>query len=787
MPVPSAFSTALATSTANVSRYWVEIEGIPYAFGTFSATSSFFASRSTSQQFEGVKPLMLRQNGETLLPAIASQEIDHIEGRCEMGAADILLAATDDYLLSLTPTRRTDGLAYISTAITSSAASITLSGSYTGMPTSSSPFYLPRETVLATRSGATLTVSRRGAYRSQARPFTGGEVSAGYNGELVTDYPRALHSRRVWLYWSLDGDDATDGVLLFSGVVREVEWQAGGTVLALGCDDWQGSLARPIFTDLGSDPKIEEDATITWIERSATGGVGFTTGIDLSGLSDGDVFGLRGLSKNEPTAFLLTRDSTRDLTFNGVPIAGAYGVRLQSMLIAPKDAQFSPASALAYKFNVLANCTATNDTSRFTGGGGNYPAMHPLVVLLHILTSTGEAGANGDFDTLPKSWGLAIPEGDVDTASFFRLIRQTPHFEAQLLIPEPVANAREWIVANLLKPFGFYLRPELGSVVSVGSVYAPTPNEVSAAVAITTDDLAREPDGRIRLPEGPMLRPDLMVSTIVARHSPALVDDKFEPQRTQVFRMAAALSDLEDYPNARRIELDLMSFHDRRTPGGLTGFVVRYPLTAHVEALLTAYADRFLTPPTVIRVTVPITKITIDVGDIVALTLDNLPSPFAASRGISARYVEVLQKSVDLVTNTVTLELGLTLDRILRARFIAPAASITAWNAGTLTLTVNASDFTEGTGNDTDAFTALDAVKIMSADFSTEKHASTIASKTGTTVVLAGAGAYAYAAGDVLILDDYAAATAAQKAASIYAASGSDLLLGGSDSPHTIG
>lgn len=780
MTVPAAFTAALASRKAT-GRFWVEIAGIPYAYGNFSAGSEWFSGRAVEQRFEGVRPWMVREDGSALVPSLEAQQVDHLEGRVDMGALRLAIQNRDDALLEYWPTYRTDGRLELYASLDHDdpllvAQELPGGSALSGYPTGAQTLYLHRETLLASaRSGAEFTISRRGAYRSPASDHRGRQGSS-VPGEVLTRYPRSMVGRRVWLYVGLDAGSATDAVLAFSGVVRGLGWQNGCSELVLSCDDWQGAIQRPLFTDLADvfaragegEPfanliYLGADTYEVWLGgATSTLEVGESVYLPLLG-----------------TLALLTRltpsTSTLGLGQYRFSVEG-YGYRREE-----------PGGTTAWPLSPAAALVAGQEPAGFYGGTGftaGTPSGHPLSILLSILTSTG-TGENGDYDVLPATRGCAIPAEEIDVAGIEALIARTPDLRVAVPVTEVVPNAREWLIAELLRPFGFYLAPVLGSSLSVRQLQAPSPDEIAAAPTLTTDDLARTEDGGLVRLEGPFVEMDKVVGGLALSDSPALVDGKLEPLAPVTITATESLETLLDYPNAQIVEITSHGLHGGR---GQDGFAPRVDREAVLSRLLAAYAARYSRPPVSLKAAFDLRQIGLNVGDLVSLDFARVPSIRAAAFGTDGSYAEVTQKEVDLGAGLVTLTLTQSALGTARARYIAPACEITAWNAGTLTLTVAANAYTEaGVASDTDAFAVGYRVRIYREDLATRFAAVAVASKTATTLVLGAAPAgYTYAAGDVVLLADYASdgQVAAALGRYAYCASGSTSLLGTSDDPH---
>ena len=123
---------------------------------------------------------------------------------------------------------------------------------------------------------------------------------------------------------------------------------------------------------------------------------------------------------------------------------------------------------------------------------------HPFDVVRKILTSTG-AGTNGDYDTLPESWGLGLPSRLIDHADidFWK-----PYFspasgsdEWGFIAEEEVVNPLQWL-QDALSRAGLWLTTRQGKLTIRG---ASDPNRTytslagkrpPAAATLTTGDLS---------------------------------------------------------------------------------------------------------------------------------------------------------------------------------------------------------------------------------------------------------------------------------------------------------
>lgn len=92
---------------------------------------------------------------------------------------------------------------------------------------------------------------------------------------------------------------------------------------------------------------------------------------------------------------------------------------------------------------------------------------HPIVIALQVLTSTG-GGANGMWDVLPTSYGLAVPLGYVDYFDSFTYatkvaVVSSGVYEWSVPVLAPEADAFGWL-QTLLRAGGFYLTMRQGCI-----------------------------------------------------------------------------------------------------------------------------------------------------------------------------------------------------------------------------------------------------------------------------------------------------------------------------------
>ncbi len=120
---------------------------------------------------------------------------------------------------------------------------------------------------------------------------------------------------------------------------------------------------------------------------------------------------------------------------------------------------------------------------------------------------------------------------------------------------------------------------------------------------------------------------------------------------------------------------------------------------------------------------------------------------------------------------------------------IAPSAVVTAWNAGTKTITVQANAYTSTTNDylarDSAGFFAGDVVQIADQYGTTVTATATVASVGTNTITLTATPASAPASGNVVRVTSYASAVSAQRGRWAFIADASDEVDGDPDNAYT--
>jgi hypothetical protein len=104
-------------------------------------------------------------------------------------------------------------------------------------------------------------------------------------------------------------------------------------------------------------------------------------------------------------------------------------------------------------------------------------------------------------------------------------------------------------------------------------------------------------------------------------------------------------------------------------------------------------------PPYELTVSCWLERLTVSVGDWVAVTLPHFPSQWSGTRGLTSQIFEVWGRTVDLERGHVVLRLAQTGAQVTPTRYLAPACDVTAFaddtpSSGKSTLTVTQNSYT---------------------------------------------------------------------------------------------
>jgi hypothetical protein len=202
--MPSGIATPVAFTDYEV---WVEVEGLPWAFGLNDRAAAFFSGRSERFRREGVKGLL------TAIPQGVAQEVRPLEGDGSIGSASVEILDDDSgpVLDLVANIEREDGLLTLGADMPANGTTIanlafTGTASEADYPAAGGIFYVGRETCrYATRSGSTFTDVQRAWHEVPGRTL----YRAHTAGDVISPFPRFTRTRRAVVYVSEDGTEAS--------------------------------------------------------------------------------------------------------------------------------------------------------------------------------------------------------------------------------------------------------------------------------------------------------------------------------------------------------------------------------------------------------------------------------------------------------------------------------------------------------------------------------------------------------------------------------------------------
>jgi hypothetical protein len=361
--------------------------------------------------------------------------------------------------------------------------------------------YLGAETVIVTNLVAGVATIIRGCYGSTASAHRAVAGNAAYPG------PQHLRGRRVWLRLNFFDPGAAGYVrpiaeeaTLWGGYLDEWEMRDRG-VIVLSCRPLLGRLDRAIA-------RQQWEGTAHGFEKAAG--------------SRAEIVPIRCTVDVAPEADQQTPGKAPVLSVD-VDRPGYYRdfyARLGKQLVQARYWTTTATDVAATEVEILALGCMGTDASELEEGwssdltleirevlptsptpreqyadgstpltpwvldGDTAPTCHPIDLLLAVLTSTGVAGAAGDWDILPARWGLAIPEADLDLAAFRALKEATANLRFPNLIPgwdgTPI-RVRQWSTTEICGPLGWYWRITPAGLISIGQISDVYPDDGAAS------------------------------------------------------------------------------------------------------------------------------------------------------------------------------------------------------------------------------------------------------------------------------------------------------------------
>lgn len=663
---------------------WLEIEGLPFAIGTFQATSGFFSGRaSTGDRFLGIAQ-SLREKPRTL-----EQTLDVLTGGAET-SGQVEFEVVDVPANGLSAAQAVDGSpiqwtgqsyssgARLSAAITAAATTIPILGS-TADFTAGQYCYIGTEAIqIGTVGASSLTGCTRARFRSRAKAFP--------IGMPVTSRPTVMANRRVWFYQNaalqsetLTGAGATSGnqLLRFAGILRNLrlkDGEYGSFVLPARTIDQE--LDHECFRQFRSF--VVKGTSI----MDAAGKNGFHTAPGLPGFAAsrannevGNIQTTRGFVTDDYYLFKID-----DEYFIGqIKSAGVSGFQkfvishrgvFNTAIVAHAEGSVAQECIVVGKNSTIHNFFRASKFSSPTTANNLLNADHPLLLLLQIMLSTGDGtntagGSTRNYDVLPAEWGMGIDYTRVDITGIEAAAAEEPQLRFGGVIDAPVNFLQ--LMRQLLGFSGYYYFSDLQDQLRMRRLRPPLPDFVTQSI-LDSHRIRSHVTGWDGNYSG-------AVREVHFKHNFNIRDSKYE--RVTVFITAA---DIYAKGLARSIKYECPLVYNGAA--GVPGAPPMYPWDVD-QWLLTRrdfYKLRYGKPPTIISERVDLSRIRITIGDLVTVVHDNLPNETTGARGLNA-IGEVIGRAIDDASNTINLRILMTGYQLGDYRFISPSLRVTATTA----------------------------------------------------------------------------------------------------------
>lgn len=685
---------------------WAEIEGIPYGFGLSSRPGSWFAARAD------VASRRLKIHGVLAeLPAGIEAEARPLEGTSSVGEYSLKMVADESANLVelLASSQRRDGWLRLTGDLPASAADIVelaTSGDPSAFPTTGGVFYCGRETfTYASRAGNVLSGVQRARFQIEGTET----LYAHTAGDILSTYPRFIATRRCSVYITNDGTDASK-LHRYSGAIRGTPAIQGLTGFELRLRTIEGELGIDLFGNQrrGRLLKGIADRAGGYSEdKKGTDRSTFHTGAAGDQVLEVDPASLSGAAWTAGRKILVRVD---DEYFAGTLAANGLVNYTSRGLFGSAAVEHNPGAEVLevlYTGKYEANGPAEHQASTFVG-------EHPLEVLLQLAMSRDGDAANGDWDSIPDRRSPGLDRSRVDVAGTLRI--------RDLWLPGVVHRERieakfnlKQKIAELLKPVLCYPVQLSDGRLSVRRVSSPIPGLSLRDIVISdlTEIATWEPDatkvyGRV------VFRCDFDPTFKSSGSSTTGAGESGSTGYRQTFTgelQGPGWEAQEFYPGQ-------FETHTIESPGQYSGIAGADTGAAELASrLFESIRDRYSRPPPILGLQLLYDLQDVEVGDLVRLTLANVPDVSTGARGLDGAICEVLRRSVDDAGAVVGLTVAQTSYGV-QQRLMAPSGLVRAYNPSVPnTITIYAHEYADGTARvDSDAFEVGDHVRIHSHD-----------------------------------------------------------------------
>jgi len=293
-------------------------------------------------------------------------------------------------------------------------------------------------------------------------------------------------------------------------------------------------------------------------------------------------------------------------------------------------------------------------------------------ILLGILTSSGSAGTNGDYDYYPTAYGLDLTTDDV-AVSEIEAVRDDwlpgPSAYMQFSVDDR-ERARDWLEKEILKPFNLRFAINGEGKITVRPFKPPL--ATSAAVqSFDEDNIVGSPKWHGNLGS--------LINEVEIKHN----WDGSDFLSTNFY--VNATSQTSRGPGKKRLKIESKGW--KTNPSGS----INDYATLAMEYRKNQIWSRWATPPIKITLSCFFSRWLSEAGDIVSITHSDLPDIEAGTRGLTLTRMEIIDRSVDWSRGRVKITLLDTGFAQNDYMVISPAAQVTG-SSGSTSFTVATTD-----------------------------------------------------------------------------------------------
>lgn len=660
---------AIVKSTARklLEIWYLEIEGLPYVYGTAEKVGSSWFTAHTNPPL-GMRPFLLG------IPKVVGQTIDTLAGGNTTAGSSTFDILDKNGELTALVNISTPPLYSLTAAVAKADTTIQLN-TIAGL-SAGDYLYVGTETIKVGAVTTTPTPRATGCTRGYF-----GSTAQAFPYQFPVDIkPWVMANRQVKFWQAVADGGATfpaptdaNSVLRFQGTLKQFILKDGDrNTFSLTAESVDRELDREVFRVFRSFPLRGSSIKDKDGNNGNTQVMGFPgawpgydeiANFDITGpagniYTNGEVM----LARIDKEVFALQFDLTS--TSNPKAKMVARGLFDTAMTDHQEGAIVQEIVPVVAQTTVSAN-GAPNDwpgkASKFNVSPQLVPSDHPISILLQLLMSTG-TGTNYsgiNYDTLPEGWGLGMPVSRIDVAGITRAALEDPTLRFGGVVEQPQNFTK--LLREFLTFAGYYFCVTTDNLFTIRRLRPPLPDVTTRTVTKSNIIRGRAPTWEANWRGA--------VREVVFQFGWDITDSKFK--KIVIFKLNDA--DIYSKGMARSVKLESRFIY----PGGSgipgSGSFRPYDVDTWLLNRADFFRLRYGKPPPIIRVAVDYSFLGTELGELVALTEDYTPNHAGGTRGLTAAIGEVINKDVDDQTHTIVLTLLMTGYNLGAYRYISPS------------------------------------------------------------------------------------------------------------------